>query len=75
MMHLCAQNEAPEPLSDFEKACRLIKDNLRRGRLKNELWTDGNWIPADLDDIMRRANMRCKAMGLPQFRGKPLWIV
>jgi hypothetical protein len=75
MMQLVAQTEAPERPSVFDMACRILRDNLRQEPHCNFLWTNGRWQPASLDDIMRRANVRLKNLGRPQFTGKPDWAV
>jgi hypothetical protein len=75
MMYLAATCEIPEPLSVFDQACRLLRDNLRQEPQANLLWTNGRWQPATLDDIMKRANLRLKSLGRPQFTGKADWII
>jgi hypothetical protein len=75
MIQLASVREHPERPSVFDLACRILRDNLRQEPHANFLWTDGRWQPAKLDDIMRRANVRRKSLGHPQFTGKREWIV
>jgi hypothetical protein len=75
MMQLVSSQELPERPSCFDRACRILGDNLRRDPDKNYLWTDGRWVPASLDEIMRRANQQLKAFGRPQFTNKREWII
>jgi hypothetical protein len=74
-MQLVSTRELPERPSVFDQACRLLRDNLREEPRGYFLWTNGRWMPASLDDIMRRANEHRKRMGHPQFTGKPEWAV
>jgi hypothetical protein len=73
-MHLASVRELPERPSNFDRACRLLRDNLRQEPHANYLWTNGRWQPASLDQIMLRANQLLKSTGRPQFTGKPDWI-
>jgi hypothetical protein len=74
MMHLVSTCELPERPSDFEIACRILREVLRRDAHCNYLWTNGRWVHATVDDIMCRANEYRKRMGHSQFTGKPEWI-
>jgi hypothetical protein len=74
-MHLASVCELPEHPSVFDQACRLLRDNLRQEPHCNYLWTNGRWVHASLDEIMRRANEYLKSMGRPQFTGKRDWVI
>lgn len=74
-MQLVSNRQEIERPSDFDIAKRLLRENLRENRGGYELWTFGRWEPADLDEIMRRANVVRKRAGHPQFMGKPEWRV
>jgi len=74
MMHLVSSRKEIEKPSDFELACRILKDVLRQEPDCNFLWTDGRWQPADYNDIMRRANSRLKSLNRPQFDRKREWL-
>jgi hypothetical protein len=74
-LQLASQLTPVEKPSDFELACRMLRDNLRSEPHAYFLWTDGSWCHAHIDDIMRRANVRLKSMGRPQFTGKAEWRV
>jgi len=73
-MQLVSQRSEVERPSDFDIAKRLLRDNLRENRGRYELWTNGNWILADFDAIMTRANAYLKSVGREQFKGKAVWI-
>lgn len=73
-MQLVSQRSEVERPSDFQIACRLLRDVLRQDRHANFLWTNGRWQPACLDDIMTRANAYLKSVGREQFRGKASWL-
>lgn len=74
-IQLVSSSDPTERLSDWDLAKRILRDNLRENQRSYELWTNGKWVPADIDDIMKRANMRRKSLGQPQFTGKAEWIV
>ena len=74
-LQLVPQRKPIERPSDFEKACRLLGDVLRQRPHANFLWTAGRWLPATIDDIMRRANERLKSVDGEQFKGKSSWLV
>ena len=73
-MHLASSRELPTPPSNFELACRVLRDVLRQEPHAYFLWTQGAWVHADVDAIMKRANVRLKSMGRPQFTNKREWI-
>ena len=75
MMHLATTCEAPERPADFDLALRIVRDVLRVEWHAYFLWTDGQYVHANVDDIMRRANQRRKRLGQPQFTGKREWVV
>jgi hypothetical protein len=75
MIQLVSQRQAPEKPSVFDQACRLLRDNIRLDPHVTYLWTNGRWMPASLDDVMRRANEQLKRLGRQQFTQKPEWRV
>jgi hypothetical protein len=75
MMHLASVRQEVERPSVFDRACRILGDNLRLDARVNYLWTNGRWVPASLDDIMRRANERLKSTGQPQIINNPAWVI
>jgi len=74
-LQLASQRQEIERPSDFDIAKRLLRDNLSEELRGYLLWTDGRWVPASIDDIMRRANIVRKRSGQPQFNGKLSWVV
>ena len=74
-LQLVSSRKPLEKPSNFELACRLLKDVLRMEPEANYLLTDGRWRPASLDDKMLRANQRLKSIGRPQFANKQSWVV
>jgi hypothetical protein len=74
MMQLVSQHNEIERPSNFDIACRLLRDNLRECCGKYELWTHGRWVGAHIDDIMLRANQLLKSTGRPQMAGKACWV-
>ena len=74
-LQLASSREEVERPSNFELACRLLRDVLRMERHANFLWTNGRWQHATVDDIMKRANEHQKRAGRQQFKGKAVWQV
>lgn len=72
-MQLVSNRREIERPSNWQLALRLLRDNLRENQGRYELWTNGRWEPASVDDIMRRANQRLKSVGRKQFPGKETW--
>jgi hypothetical protein len=73
-LSLVSERHEVERPSDFDIAKRLLRDNLSEEIRGYLLWTDGRWVPAGVDDIMRRANIVRKRSGQPQFTGKVSWL-
>jgi len=75
MIHLASVRKEIERPSVFDRACRILKGNIRQDVDVNYLWTNGRWAPASLDDIMRRANQVLKNTGQPQITNKSEWVI
>jgi hypothetical protein len=73
-LQLVSQRQEIERPSNWDLAKRLLRENLRENRGKYELWTHGQWVPANVDSIMLRANTRLKNLGRAQFPGKLEWV-
>jgi hypothetical protein len=73
-LHLASHRKEIEKPSDFDQACHILRDVLRKEWHANLLWQNGRWVNATVDDIMTAANVRRKQAGLPQFGGKLSWL-
>ena len=58
-----------------------FRDGQKRGKedalpfRANDCLLYTSWVPANLDEIMRRANQLLKDRGQPQMGNKPEWII